>query len=165
MAALAPGTIAPDFSLPAADGKSFSLQHALERGPVLLAFFKISCPTCQYAFPFIERLYKAYGQGTVSIVGVSQNSRKDTALFLKEYGITLPILLDELDRYPVSNAYGLTNVPTLFWISQNGEIDTTSVGWDRGDFEKLNSKAAAAGAISLQPLFHPGEQVAAFRAG
>ncbi len=165
MAALAPGTTAPDFSLSTTDGKSFSLTDALDHGPVLLAFFKISCPTCQYAFPFIERLHKLYGQGAVSIVGVSQNSKKDTLLFLNQYGITFPILLDEIDQYPVSNSYGLTNVPTLFWIAPSREIEITSVGWDRADFEKLNSKIAAAGAISMRPLFHTGEEIAAFRAG
>ena len=52
MAALSPGTPAPDFTLRAMDGKQFSLRDALARGPVVAAFFKISCPTCQYTFPF-----------------------------------------------------------------------------------------------------------------
>src|SRR6266436_3016146 len=111
MAALTAGTSAPDFKLQTMDGKQFSLQDALTRGPVLAAFFKISCPVCQYAFPFLERIYKAYGAKGVSIVGISQNDRKGTAAFNKEYGITFPALLDDTDFYPVSNAYGLTNVP------------------------------------------------------
>src|SRR5207245_7768002 len=83
----------------------------LSRGPVVAAFFKISCPICQYAFPFLERIYKAYGKKNVSIIGISQNNKKDTAGFLREFGITFPILLDDTNTYPVSNAYGLTNVP------------------------------------------------------
>src|ERR1035441_10668167 len=58
MAALTAGTKAPDFSLPAMDGSKFSLQEALQHGPVLAAFFKISCPVCQYAFPYFEPPYK-----------------------------------------------------------------------------------------------------------
>jgi peroxiredoxin len=61
MATLKAGTLAPDFTLPTMDGKKFSLSEALARGPVLAAFFKVSCPTCQYAFPFLERIYKSYG--------------------------------------------------------------------------------------------------------
>ena len=61
MATLKAGTSAPDFTLPTIDGKKFSLRDALARGPVLAAFFKVSCPTCQYAFPFLERIYKANG--------------------------------------------------------------------------------------------------------
>src|SRR5256712_2136930 len=114
MAALNPGTTAPDFALPTMDGKRFSLPEALSRGPVVLAFFKISCPICQYAFPFLERIHRAYADKNVVVVGVSQNGAKDTASFIKEYGVSFPVLLDDTRSYPVSNGYGLTNVPTVF---------------------------------------------------
>ena len=165
MAALTSGKTAPDFSLPAMDGSTFSLKDALAHGPVVLAFFKISCPVCQYAMPFVERIYKAYGGKNVTIVGVSQNEKKDTALFNKEYGVTLPVLLDDTRSYPVSNAYGLTNVPTLFWIAQDGEIDVSSVGWSRKEIDEINVKAAQAFGDRVKPVFHAGEQVAEFRAG
>ena len=126
MEALAPGKSAPDFALDTLDGKKFSLQDALDRGPVVAAFFKVSCPTCQYTFPYLERLYKAYGNKNVILVGVSQNDKKDTAAFVREYGITFPILLDDIRTYSVSNAFGLTNVPTIFWIARDGEIAISS---------------------------------------
>ena len=165
MAALTPGTQAPDFSLPSLDGNPFSLRDALARGPVLAAFFKISCPTCQYAFPFLQRIYQTHGSKAVTIVGISQNTKKDTALFIKEYGITFPVLLDDTSSYPVSNAYGLTNVPTIFWIAQDGEIEISSVGWVRKDLEELNQHAAEASAVPIKPLFRPDEHIADFRAG
>ncbi len=70
MAALASGTKAPEFELKTLDGKGFSLRDELARSPVVLAFFKVSCPTCQYALPFWERLYKAYGKNGVALVGI-----------------------------------------------------------------------------------------------
>jgi peroxiredoxin len=165
MPALAIGTKAPPFEVKTLDGKKFSLPEALTHGPVVLAFFKVSCPTCQYAFPFLERLHKAYGAKGVSLVGVSQNSAKDTAAFNKEFGVTFPVLLDDTDSYPVSNAYGLTNVPTVFWIAQDGEIEVSSVGWVKADFEQINSKMAEAGKSAPAVLFKPGEDVRDFRAG
>jgi peroxiredoxin len=165
MAALNPGTTAPDFALPTMDGKRFSLPEALSRGPVVAAFFKISCPICQYAFPFLERIYKAYGKKNVSIIGISQNNKKDTAGFLREFGITFPILLDDTNTYPVSNAYGLTNVPTIFWIAQDGEIEISSVGWVRKEIEEINRRAAEAVGDGAKPVFLAGEQVADFQAG
>ena len=138
------------------DGKSFSLQGALTRGPVVAAFFKISCPVCQYAFPFLERIYKAYGSKNVTIVGISQNSQKDTALFNKEYGVTFPVLLDDIDSYPVSNAYGLTNVPTIFWIDSDGTIEISSVGWVQQEIAEINQKVAEAGQSKLQPSVSAG---------
>ncbi len=165
MTALATGKKAPDFSLKTLDGKSFSLQDELSRGPVVLAFFKVSCPTCQYAFPFFERLYKAYAKNGVTMVGVSQNDAKETKAFTKEFGVTFPVLLDELGKYPVSNAYGLTNVPTVFWIAQDGEIEISTVGWVKADFEQINGKLADAGKSAPAMMFRPGEDVRDFRAG
>jgi peroxiredoxin len=165
MPALANGAKAPDFELKTLDGKPFSLRNALTRGPVVLAFYKVSCPTCQYAFPFLERLHQAYGANGVSLVGVSQNSGKDTAAFNKEFGVTFPVLLDDTDSYPVSNAYGLTNVPTIFWIAQDGEIEVSSVAWVKADFEQINRKMAEAGKSAPAVLFKPGEDVRDFRAG
>ena len=165
MAALSVGTKAPDFELKAMDGRRFVLRDELARGPVMLAFFKASCPTCQYAFPFLERLEKAYGHKSVQIVGVSQNDPKQTAAFTKEFGVTFPVLLDDSERYPVSNAYGLTNVPTVFWIGQDGEIEVSSVGWVRADFEEIGRKMAEAGKTVPAVVFKPGEDVRDFRAG
>jgi peroxiredoxin len=165
MAALTAGASAPDFTLPTLDGKQFSLKDALARGPVLAAFFKISCPVCQFAFPFIERIYKLYGNRNVSIVGISQNEKKDTAAFLKEYGVTFPVLLDDTTTYPVSNAYGLTNVPTLFWIAPDGEIEISSVGWMRKEIDQISCKAAKITGEVPAPVFQPGEDVPEFRAG
>ncbi len=165
MSALATGSKAPDFELKTLDGKPFSLTDALARGPVVLAFFKVSCPTCQYALPFLERLHKAYGANGVSLVGVSQNSAKDTAAFNQEFGVTFPVQLDDTDSYPVSNAYGLTNVPTVFWIAQDGEIEVSSVGWVKADFEQINRKMAEAGKSATAVVFKPGEDVRDFRAG
>jgi peroxiredoxin len=165
MAALASGAKAPAFDLKTLDGKKFSLSGELARGPVVLAFFKVSCPTCQYAFPFLERLYKAYRQKGVMLVGISQNDAKATAAFNKEFGVTFPVLLDDMESYPVSNAYGLTNVPTIFWIAQDGEIEVSSVGWAKADFEDINRRMAESGKIAPVTLFVPGEDVRDFQAG
>ena len=165
MAALTAGTKAPEFELKAMDGTRFMLSEELARGPVVLAFFKVSCPVCQYAFPFLERLERAYGHAGVRIIGVSQNDPRQTAEFSKDFGVTFPVLLDDMETYPVSNAYGLTNVPTVFWIAQDGEIEISSVGWVKADFEAVNRKMAEAQSIPSVSVFRPGEDVRDFRAG
>lgn len=165
MTALTAGKTAPDFTLQTMDGGRFSLKEALARGPVLAAFFKISCPVCQFAFPFLERIYKAYGNRNVTIVGISQNGKKDTAAFLKEYGVSFPVLLDDTDTYPISNAYGLTNVPTIFWIAQDGEIEISSVGWVRKEIDQINQNVARISGEALRPVIRPDDHVPEFRAG
>jgi len=120
---------------------------------------------CQFALPYVERLYQAYAGKNAAIVGVSQNNKNDTAAFMREYKLTLPVLLDDISSYPVSNAYGLTNVPTLFWIERDGEIGLSSVGWSRTDMEQINRWLAEAGRGEQAVIFSPGENVPDFRAG
>ena len=165
MAALTVGAKATEFELKALDGRRFVLRDELAQGPVVLAFFKVSCPVCQYAFPFLERLERAYGHTGVRLVGVSQNDPKQTAAFNKEFGVTFPVLLDDRETYPVSNAYGLTNVPTVFWIAQDGEIEVSSVGWVKADFEEINRKMAEARNIPAASVFKAGDDVRDFRPG
>jgi len=165
MAALTTGTSAPTFSLKTLHGESFSLREALKNGPVILAFFKISCPVCQFAFPYLERIYKAHGGKRVSIIGISQNDAKDTEKFLKTFGVTFSVLLDDTKTFPVSNAYGLTNVPTIFWISEDGTIEVSSVGWVKQEVEEIHHKAAEANSVAPAALFRPDEKIAEFRAG
>jgi peroxiredoxin len=165
MVALTSGTKAPDFTLPSIDGGKFSLSEELKRGPVVLAFFKVSCPVCQYAFPFFQRIFKAYADRNVTMIGISQNGRQDTGAFLEKFGVTFPVLLDDPNNYLVSNAYGLTNVPTAFWIGQDGEIEISSVGWVKKEIEEINTRAAASSREMVSPVFQPGEQIPEFRAG
>ena len=165
MPALSAGKAAPEFTLEKMDGGKLNLREALGRGPVLAVFFKISCPVCQFALPYVERMYEAYRGKNVTIIGVSQNSKSDTARFMREYKLTLPVLLDDTSSYPASNAYGLTNVPSLFWIERDGEIGLSSVGWSRADMEQINRFLAEAGRGERAVIFSPGEEVPDFRAG
>ncbi len=158
------GNMAPGFSLKALDNKQYSLNTLLERGPVVAAFFKISCPVCQFAFPFLERLYKSYGGDGVTFLGISQDDARATQNFAKEYGVTFPLLLDE-SGYPVSNTYGLTNVPTIFLIDTDGTVKVSSMGFDKKDLEAIAANLAQRKRISLAPLFRPDEVIPANKPG
>jgi peroxiredoxin len=158
------GNMAPGFSLKGLDGKNYSLGTLMERGPVVAAFFKISCPVCQFTFPFLERLYKRYGGDGVTFLGISQDDARATKKFADEYGITFPLLLDE-EGYPVSNGYGLTSVPTIFLIDTEGTVKVSSMGFDKKDLESVAAELAERKKISLAPLFSPNESVPANKPG
>jgi peroxiredoxin len=158
MGALPAEEIAPAFSLNNIDGAHVSLTEALKKGPVMAAFFKVNCPTCQFTFPFLERLYETYGDARLTLWGISQNDAADTRDFCKELGIKFPALVDG-HGYPASNNYGLTNVPTLFLISREGKIQLTSVGFVKADLEALAREAARAAGKPAVPLFEPGEVI------
>ena len=159
------GDMAPEFSLKSLDQKQYSLRSLLECGRVVAAFFKISCPVCQFTFPFLERLYKRYGGDPVTFLGISQDDPRSTSKFAKEFGITFPFLIDDENGYVVSNAYGLTNVPTIFLIDTGGTVTVSSMGFDKKGLETIAAHLAERKKISLAPLFRPDEVVPANKPG
>ena len=165
MPALEAGVHAPEISLTFLDGGKFSLRDALKKGPVVAVFFKVSCPVCQMALPYLERIYEAYGKsGKFSFVGVSQDNTADTAAFNHRFGVTFPVLLEE-KGYAVSAAYKLTNVPTVFIISPAGEIEFSSVSWSKSEVQELNRKLAHANGTAPAAIFRTGESVPEFKPG
>jgi len=160
------GQNAPGFSLQGLDGRSYSLEALREKGPVVAAFFKISCPVCQFAFPFLQRLYQRYGDDGVTFLGISQDDAKATAGFAREYGATFPMVLDEKEKgYRASNAYGLTNVPTVFLIDTDGKVRVSSMGFVKADLEKIATELAERRNIAPAALFRPNESVPANKPG
>ena len=152
------GHQAPHFALNATSGRPFALEEALRKGPVVAAFFKISCPVCQFAFPFLERLYTTYGDERASFVGISQDDARDTKEFCEEYGVSFPVLLDE-NGYPVSNQYGLTNVPTIFLVAPDGTVNVSSMGFVKADLEKISAELGRHLGRSPVAVFRPDEIV------
>jgi peroxiredoxin len=149
---LAEGAIAPDFAL-----GEFRLADALKKGPVLLAFFKISCPTCQMAFPFLQRLADGMPPG-LQIVAVSQDDRTGTDQFLRHFRISLPTILDPAPLYLASNLFGIRNVPALFLIEPDGAISRAVAGFSKAYLDELSDRFDV-------PVFRAGENVPSFRPG
>jgi peroxiredoxin len=159
-----PGDIAPGFSLKGLDASEYSLNSLLQKGPVVVAFFKISCPVCQFTFPFLERLNKRYGGDGVTLLGISQDDVRATKAFARDFGVTFPIASDE-KGYPVSNAYGLTNVPTIFLIDADGTVKVSCTGFDKKDLETIAAEFAKRRKLGPAVLFLPSESVPAHKPG
>lgn len=156
---LEPGDRAPDFQLHDLRGQSRSLRELLAAGPVLLAFFKSTCPVCQLTLPFLERIHRGHAAPAVSIYGVSQDDPETTREFNSEFGVTFPTLLDTADEdYPVSNAYGISHVPSVFRVEPDGAISWAMEGFDKKMLESLGARAGVA-------TFTASDQVPAFKAG
>ena len=156
------GGPAPHFDLPGLAGERCSLRDLLQSGPVLLVFFKVTCPTCQLTFPFLERLHRAAKPGAPRIISISQDDAAATRDFNNAFGVTFSTLLDPSaggpGRYPASNAYRITNVPTLFLVEPDGNISQAVAGFDKAEMEKLAAR------FGVQ-LFAPSDRVPVFRPG
>jgi peroxiredoxin len=161
VSAIETGTHAPDFTWPAIDKKTYSLETALASGPMLVAFFKVSCPTCQFTFPYLEKIAKHFGR----VWGVSQDDERSTRDFAKHFGVSFPLLLEDTDDYPTSSAYGLTHVPSIFLIGEDGEILINCVGFARQDLLDMVSKLTELTGKEGFQLFNAGEDIPKFKSG
>jgi peroxiredoxin len=158
------GQVAPGFTLKSLEGRQYSLGKLLEKGPVVAAFFKISCPVCQFTFPFLQRLAERYAGDSATVIGVSQDDARGTAEFNREYGVTFPTLLDDAG-YPISNAYGLSMVPTIFLIEPDGKVKVSCMGFDKADLEKIAAELSQRRKIAAAPLFRADEVIPAQKPG
>jgi len=158
------GHVAPGFTLKSLDGKEYALEKLLEKGPVIVAFFKISCPVCQFTLPYLQRLADRYAGDSATVIAVSQDDARGTKEFNREYGVTFPTLLDE-SGYPVSNAYGLTMVPTIFLIEPDGNVKVSCMGFDKRDLEIIAGELSQRRKIAAAPLFRSDEVIPAQKPG
>jgi peroxiredoxin len=164
MPVLTAGKVAPPFELAGTDGKPYSLQAGLARGPIIAAFFKLNCPTCEYTLPFLERLYQQFRSHSLQVWGIAQDSARDSQLFAKEYGLTFPILIDA-HNYEISRAYRLVYVPTIFLIGPDGRITISSEGFCRADLVGIHKSLAQTFSASPGALFQPAERVPEYKPG
>ena len=135
---LSSGSRAPQFTLDDLAGVSHSLAGILARGPVLLVLYKISCPVCQMTLPYLDRI----ASGALPIVAISQDDAAGTRRFQTRFGVSMPTLLDrEEEGYPVSNAFGITHVPSLFMVEPDGVISLVSEGFVKSELESIGERA------------------------
>jgi peroxiredoxin len=95
----------------------------------------------------------------MQVIGISQDEARDTESFNQRYGVTFPTVLDRrADGYAVSNAYGITNVPSLFLVEPDGQISMAGSGFAKRDIEALAARVGVA-------VFNPGERAPEFKPG
>ena len=125
MTLLAAEKRAPEFSLPDLHGAETSIEHLLSRGPILLVFFKVTCPTCQFTLPFIDRIEKS---GRLTIVGISQDDVSATNEFRAAFDVNFPMLIDDPGRRSRYSSRGRRGIrPSRPSTRRGGD----SVGHDR----------------------------------
>jgi thiol-disulfide isomerase/thioredoxin len=143
MAPLSPGTAAPSTPGPEpGDG---------ERAVV---FYKVTCPTCQTAAPAIDRLHRA-APDRVTVIG--QDPPEELEGFSRRFNTGFSSTSDT-PPYPLSEAYQVRVVPTLF-VMRDGRIAEVVESWDREGWNRA-SAGLAGGPLSQEgdglPPFRPG---------
>lgn len=158
------GEPAPDFSLPAIDGGTFALSEEWEKGPLVIAFFKITCPTCQLTFPFLERMHRSHEHDPVSFWGISQNNAEKSQLFRERFSVTFPVAIDA-PGYSASKQYHFNNVPTILLIDREGTIRFRQSGFTKAGLIELSERIGSLLGRAPETVFLPTDLVPALKPG
>jgi cytochrome c biogenesis protein CcmG/thiol:disulfide interchange protein DsbE len=113
--------LAPDFTLPATDGKSIKLSD-LKGKVVIIDFWATWCKPCREGIPDLISLKKKYGKKGFEIIGVSVDTEtKDEVVpFVKDKGMNYPVVYGNVNVYQQYG--GIRAVPTSFVIDKQGKI-------------------------------------------
>jgi peroxiredoxin len=150
---LAPGHTAPSFTLPdAASGEPVA--DPWKDGPVVLAFFKVTCPVCQLTAPMVQALADTGAR----VVAIGEDPPRALATYGERYGQRVPTL-SEPPPYRVSAAYGLTAVPSVVLVGEDATVVDAVGGWDREHWNRVAVKAGG------RPVSRPGDGLPPFRPG
>jgi len=93
--ALQPGDIAPDFILPNADGRSMRLYTELERGPVVLVFYRGGwCPFCNIHLRGFQKLLAEFKAAGAQLVAISPQLPDQSLTTQEKDELTFAVLSD-----------------------------------------------------------------------
>ena len=123
------GKSAPDFELTKLDGTNVKLSD-LKGKKVILNFWATWCGPCQQEMPDMEAFYKEHKEN-VEILAVNYTpsekvGEEKVSNFIKEKGITFPVLLDK--NIDVTTAYKVITIPTSYFIDTKGVIQDKFIG-------------------------------------
>ena len=125
------GSVAPDFTLTAPDGKNVSLSDY--RGKiVLLDFWASWCGPCLREVPNVKKVYDKFHDKGFEILSVSLDDKKDNWVNAIEKNDLSWGHVSSLKGWgcPVAKLYNVSGVPAMLLIDKEGKIVATKL---RGD--------------------------------
>jgi len=132
--ALAGGTSAPDFVLPARDGSTVRLSE-LRGQVVMINFWATWCGPCRQEMPLLALLQSKYEPLGFTLLAV--NVEPDSAAaqdWLKGMAADLPVLFDR--KNTVAESFGVQGMPSSVFVDRTGNVRYVHRGYQAGDESK-----------------------------
>ena len=97
--------------------------------PVVLNFWATWCGPCREEIPAFVNLQKQYGD-KVQFIGVAIDKPEDVSKYIKQYGVTYPVLVGDADAMDMMNKLGNTDgvLPFTLILDSKGHLVTQSLG-------------------------------------
>jgi peroxiredoxin Q/BCP len=143
---LQPGDLAPDFTLPDADGTPHSLSDLRGHKAVVYFYPAASTPGCTtQACDFRDNLNALDGAG-YSVLGISPDPPDKLRAFRDAESLTFPLLSDPERR--VHDAWGTYGEKTMYGRPVTGVLRSTFVVDESGRIEKAMYNVRAKGHVA-----------------
>ncbi len=120
------GHPAPEISLVSTTGQTVNLSD-FKGKPVIINFWATWCPPCRAETPDLQAVHREIGDKVV-LSGVNMTSQDggDINGFLREFGVTYPVVLDT--EGAAAKAYNILGLPTTVFVDRNGIINEVFTG-------------------------------------
>jgi peroxiredoxin Q/BCP len=139
------GEPAPDFRLPADDGKTYALRDLRGKKVVLYFYPKDDTPGCtKEACSFRDNLSRVTSKGAI-VLGVSKDDLESHAKFREKYSLSFPLLSDPEGK--VLSAYGVWKEKNLYGKTFMGIERTTFVIDEGGRIQKVFPRVKVEGHV------------------
>ena len=124
---IAVGQRAPDFTLPAGDGRSVSLAEFRSKKVVVLFFYpKDETPGCTREACEFRDSFDRFGEAGAEVIGVSDDDVESHKKFASNHGLQMTLLSDlggkVREKFGVKALFGLVPDRVTFVIDREGVI-------------------------------------------
>ncbi len=152
-----------DFTLRDTEGRVHDSRQARSEGLLLFAFWKKTCSTCQYTFPFLQRFHDQYAGPGFAVWGVAQESAADASAFAREHGAAFPQLVDE--GLAVTEQYRLASVPTIYLSDAAGRLLRWAPAFVADELNEMARIASERTGKPYVPVVRDADQAPAIKPG
>ena len=125
---------APDFTVYDAEGNEVKLSDYFGK-PIVLNFWASWCGPCQSEMPEFDQAWARLGEDVhflmVNMTDGSRETLEIASAYVAEEGFAFPVYYDT--QYSAAIAYGVTSLPTTYFIDAQGYAVAQAMGAIDGD--------------------------------
>lgn len=130
------GEAAPEFALPHVTQTDIAKLSDYKGQVVYLDFWASWCKPCVESFPKLESLHLKYKDQGFNIIAINLDQKVELAKsFLNAHPVSYTVLYDKGAN--VAGQYGVSAMPSSFFIDKKGTVRLAHQGFSPGDEVKI----------------------------